>query len=246
MSDFYNSSVKGYGMYDFSNENHEILNDELVKLGVEFEYDPHRNKTVIRTDEPEELVNLLKEKNFKMIKQGYYDDAIENDCVLIIFKNRIESKNLYDWFTKYNEMEPIPNNDDDISPENMYKCAIESGYTRHQIDELMDDFAQGGDEYAKMFKDVLPLTNKLTDFNKKTGIYEMKHLQTFERFYDLNDDIGAAVNPDECCTTCAGSGKLPISNCCGAPCIEETDICSECKEHCECPSDCEDCGGTGI
>lgn len=75
-------------------------------------------------------------------------------------------------------------------------------------------------------------------------ITNMKNLKTFEKFYDLNDDF--ASESDEICPYCEGSGKVSLSNCCGAPCIEETDICSNCKEHCECPSECDECEGTGI
>ncbi len=172
--------------------------------------------------------------------------AIESDNDW--YTKYIESDNLYDWYTKYSETYPL----EERSEEDFYDCAMESGYTRSQIDELVADIEQGGDDYAKLHNTEKPLSKKLGQLNKKTGLfekketYEMKHLQTFERFYDLNDDIGAAINPDECCTACEGSGKLPVSNCCGAPCIEETDICSHCKEHCECPSDCDECEGTGM
>lgn len=32
-----------------------------------------------------------------------------------------------------------------------------------------------------------------------------------------------------------------VSNCCGAPCYRETDICSDCKEHCGVMIECELC-----
>ena len=35
------------------------------------------------------------------------------------------------------------------------------------------------------------------------------------------------------------------SNCCGATVYENTDICSDCKEHCQVFDACEDCDGTG-
>lgn len=105
----------------------------------------------------------------------------------------IESENLYDWYMKYVEKYPLVAN---RTIEDVYQCAMESGYTKKQIDDLMDDIEQGGEEYAKLSKNVLPMTQNLTDFNKKTGIYEMKHLQTFEKFYDLNDEF-ASADPDE-------------------------------------------------
>lgn len=36
---------------------------------------------------------------------------------------------------------------------------------------------------------------------------------------------------------------MEISNCCSAPVYDETDICMECKEHCEVIKECEACGG---
>lgn len=39
-----------------------------------------------------------------------------------------------------------------------------------------------------------------------------------------------------------------VSNCCGAPVYDNTDICTECGEHCEVSDliDCTDCNGTGL
>ena len=36
------------------------------------------------------------------------------------------------------------------------------------------------------------------------------------------------------------------SNCCHSPIYNETDICSECGEHCEVENKCETCKGEGI
>jgi RecJ-like exonuclease len=38
---------------------------------------------------------------------------------------------------------------------------------------------------------------------------------------------------------------MSYSNCCGATVYEDTDICSDCKEHCAIMDACEDCDGTG-
>lgn len=46
------------------------------------------------------------------------------------------------------------------------------------------------------------------------------------------------------CPDCLGD-TLITSNCCGAGIYEETDICMDCKEHCE-PSFCETCDGKGL
>ena len=35
------------------------------------------------------------------------------------------------------------------------------------------------------------------------------------------------------------------SNCCGAPVYDDSDICTECKEHCSVEIVCPDCDGTG-
>lgn len=46
------------------------------------------------------------------------------------------------------------------------------------------------------------------------------------------------------CTTCEGTGKTNVSDCCGAMMDSDILICSDCKEHADC-EDCEDCKGTG-
>lgn len=58
---------------------------------------------------------------------------------------------------------------------------------------------------------------------------------------DIDDAMGGRM--DEC-PDCEGAGTIPESNCCGATIIENTDICSKCKEHCE-PQKCETCKGDG-
>jgi DnaJ-class molecular chaperone len=39
--------------------------------------------------------------------------------------------------------------------------------------------------------------------------------------------------------------KETWSNCCGAPVYDDSDICSDCKEHCGLETYCPDCDGTG-
>lgn len=51
------------------------------------------------------------------------------------------------------------------------------------------------------------------------------------------------------CEQCEGKGKQlvegeTVSNCCGAPFYDDTDICTKCKEHAD-KQDCEQCEGTG-
>ena len=36
-----------------------------------------------------------------------------------------------------------------------------------------------------------------------------------------------------------------ISNCCGAAVYDDSDICTDCKEHCEVMTECPDCDGAG-
>jgi DnaJ-class molecular chaperone len=40
-------------------------------------------------------------------------------------------------------------------------------------------------------------------------------------------------------------GSHGESNCCGAPVYDDTDICSECKEHCSVIYTCPECFGNG-
>jgi|SRR6185369_16311958 len=69
-----------FGVYDFSNENHEILNDVLKLVGCEWSYDPLHNKTEVQTADADKLVELLKQNNFKMIKTSY---DVKDDCLQI-------------------------------------------------------------------------------------------------------------------------------------------------------------------
>lgn len=46
------------------------------------------------------------------------------------------------------------------------------------------------------------------------------------------------------CPDCDGSGKVDLSNCCGADVDSDILICSKCHEHCDL-SDCDTCEGTG-
>jgi len=36
-----------------------------------------------------------------------------------------------------------------------------------------------------------------------------------------------------------------MSHCCGAPIMDDSDICTECKEHCEGEEVCPECNGSG-
>ena len=40
--------------------------------------------------------------------------------------------------------------------------------------------------------------------------------------------------------------KDRLSNCCGAPVSYDSDICSDCKEHCAIEKTCNTCDGTGV
>lgn len=47
------------------------------------------------------------------------------------------------------------------------------------------------------------------------------------------------------CQDCDGTGKVSLSNCCGADVDDDILICPACKEHCD-VSDCDTCDGTGL
>lgn len=50
------------------------------------------------------------------------------------------------------------------------------------------------------------------------------------------------------CDTCQGTGKLSISECCGAEMdgeMQDVGICPDCHDHCR-VAVCEDCNGTGF
>lgn len=46
------------------------------------------------------------------------------------------------------------------------------------------------------------------------------------------------------CTECGGTGHTGVSNCCTATIYEDTDICSDCKEHAD--DECSMCEGSGL
>ena len=69
-----------FGVYDFSNENHETFNEVLAKNNVEFVYDPYHNVTQVITDSPENIHKLMEENNFKIIKTDW---SCEDDCIII-------------------------------------------------------------------------------------------------------------------------------------------------------------------
>lgn len=55
------------------------------------------------------------------------------------------------------------------------------------------------------------------------------------------------------CDTCDGTGRLALTDCCGANALTSEDwstedygICPDCKEHCTYGVICEECSGTGV
>jgi hypothetical protein len=91
-----------------------------------------------------------------------------------------------------------------------------------QIVSLPDGNAIVVNEEGKLIN--LPVNEKATEYWKQ--VYPIEK-------YPVNNDeliVGNALvaTPKEL----GEEDEEPVSNCCGAPIIENTDMCSDCKEHC--------------